>query len=151
MYVWIYLAIYFTKILPKISEILAYRALLHLFQLKISAGNLPPSWHLSTAMHSAGAVSGQEEIPHIQGQEQRNPSKMVRGVNSHLESNPIPARDAQRAQTNLICTRTQGLHRDWERTVFEHLLWKYGSAVVCRRDRGSGCGYGISPLGGGHH
>ena len=33
---------------------------------------------------------------------------MVGGVNSHLESNPIPARDAQRAQTNFVCTRTQG-------------------------------------------
>ena len=69
----------------------------------------------------------------------------------HLESNPIPARDAQRAQINLMCTRTQGPHRDWDRIVFEHLLWRYGSAVVCRRDRGSGCGDGISPLGGGHH
>ena len=26
-----------------------------------------------------------------------------------LESNPIPARDAQRAQTNLVCTRTKRL------------------------------------------
>ena len=35
-------------------------------------------------------------------------------------------------------------------TEFEHLLWRYGSAVDCRRDRGSGCsrlGYGINPLG----
>ena len=50
-----------------------------------------------------------------------------------------------------MCTRTQGPQRDWDRTVFEHLLQRYGSAVVCRRDRGSGCGDGISPLGGGHH
>ena len=38
--------------------------------------------------------------------------------------------------------------------MFECLLWKYGSAVACCRGRGSGCsrrGYGISPLGGGHH
>ena len=36
----------------------------------------------------------------------------------------------------------------------EHLLWRYGSAVDCRRSRGSGfssLGYGISPLGGGLH
>ena len=32
---------------------------------------------------------------------------MVGGANLHLESNPIPARDAQRAQSNLVCTRTQ--------------------------------------------
>ena len=40
-----------------------------------------------------------EERPHIEGQ--RNPSKIVGGANSRLESNPIPARDAQRAQTNM--------------------------------------------------
>ena len=50
---------------------------------------------------------GCEEIPHIQGQ-RRSPSKMVGGVNSHLESNPIPTTEAQRAQTNLVHTRTQG-------------------------------------------
>ena len=83
--------------------------------------------------------------------QRRSPSKMVGGANSHLESNPIPAGDVQRAQTNLVRTRTQGPHRDWDRTVFEHLLWRYRSAMVCRRDRGSGCGCGISPLGGGHH
>ena len=32
---------------------------------------------------------------------------MVGGANLHLESNPIPARDAQRAQMNLVHTRTQ--------------------------------------------
>ena len=34
------------------------------------------------------------------------------------------------------------------------LLWRYGSAVDCHRDRGSGYsrpGYGISPLRGGRH
>ena len=31
---------------------------------------------------------------------------MVGGVNSHLESNLIPTRDTQRAQTNLVHTRT---------------------------------------------
>ena len=40
----------------------------------------------------------QKKIPHVQGQ-RRSPSKMVGGAQSHLESNPIPARDAQRAQT----------------------------------------------------
>ena len=38
-----------------------------------------------------------------------------------------------------------------DRTVFEHLLCRYRMAVVCRRERASGYGYGISPLGGGHH
>ena len=56
----------------------------------------------------------------------------------HLESNPLPARNAQRAQTNLVHTRIQGAHRDWARTVFECLLQRYGSAVDCCRGRGSG-------------
>ena len=79
----------------------------------------------------------QKKIPHIQGQRNR-PSKMVGGVNSHLESNPVPARGAQRAQTNLVHTRTQGPHRDWDRTMFEHLWWRYGSAVDCHRGKALG-------------
>ena len=42
------------------------------------------------------------KIPHVQGQ-RRSPSKMVGGTKFVLDSNPIPARDTQRAQTNL-CT-----------------------------------------------
>ena len=57
-------------------------------------------WHWSSC----------EDIPHVQGQ--RNPRKMVGGANLHLVSNPIPARDTKRALTNLVCTRTQGPHRD---------------------------------------
>ena len=52
-----------------------------------------------------------EEDTHIEGQ-RRNPSKMVGGTKSRLESNPIRTRDTQRAQTNLVHTRTQGSHRD---------------------------------------
>ena len=72
----------------------------------------------------------------------------------HLESNPIPTGDAKMVQTNLVYIRTQGPYRDRDGTVFEHLLRRYGSAVACRRGRGSRCsrlGYGISPLGRGHH
>ena len=108
-------------------------------------------------MVGAGAVavwfwSNSEEISHIQGQ-RRSPSKMVGGVKSHLESNSIPPRDAQRAQTYLGRTRTQTSHKDWARTV-ECLLWRYRSAVDCCRNRGSGYsrpGYGISPHGGSSH
>ena len=32
------------------------------------------------------------------------PSKMTGGANSHLESNLIPTRDAQRAQKKTLCT-----------------------------------------------
>ena len=99
---------------------------------------------------SCVALKQPEEIPHDQGQ-RRSPNKMVGGVKSCLESNPIPTRDVQRAQTNLVPTRTQRPHRDWARTAFECLLWRYRSAVACRRDRVSGCsrpGCDISPLGG---
>ena len=92
-----------------------------------------------------------EEISHVQGQ-RRSPSKMVGGAKSHLESNPLPARDAQRAQTDLVCTKTQRPHRDWDRTVFGCLLRRYRSAVDCYSDRVSGCsrpGCGVSPFGGG--
>ena len=109
-------------------------------------------------LHSAGAAaalvwSDSEEITHVPGQ-RRSPRKAAGGAKSCLESNPIPSRDAQWAQTNLVGTRTQRPHRDWDRTVFECLLWRYGSAVDCCKGRGSGCsrpGYGISPLRGGCH
>ena len=52
-----------------------------------------------------------EEIPQAQEQ-RRSPSKMVGGAKSCLELNPIPTRNAQRAQTNFVCTRTQRPHRD---------------------------------------
>ena len=42
---------------------------------------------------------------------------MVGGAKLCLESNPIPAREAQRAQANLVHTRTQGPHRDRDRTL----------------------------------
>ena len=69
-----------------------------------------------------------EEISHVQGQ-RRSHSKMVGGAKLHLESNPIPARDVQRAQTYLAHTRTQRPHRDWDRTVFECFLRRYRSAL----------------------
>ena len=80
--------------------------------------------------------SHQKKIPHYKGQK-RSPSKMVGWAKSCLESNPKPTRDAQKAQKNLVHTRTQRPHRDWARIVFECLLWSYWSAVACLRGRGS--------------
>ena len=51
------------------------------------------------------------EIPHVQGQ-RGSPSKTVGGAKPLLESNPIPARDAQGAQTYLVWTVTLRAHRD---------------------------------------
>ena len=48
---------------------------------------------------------------------------------------------------------TRRHHRDWARSTFECLMWRYRSAVACSRGRGSGCsrpGCVISPLGGGY-
>ena len=54
-----------------------------------------------------------EEIPHIQGQ-RRSPSKTVGGAKSCLESTPYhpETKRAKRAQTYLVCTRTQRPNRD---------------------------------------
>ena len=109
------------------------------YSTKDVQGQRSPRKMVGTGVVAVLYWSSCEEILHVQGQ-RRSPSKTIGGGNSHLESNPIPARDAQRAHTNLVCTRTQRPHRDWDRTVSEHLLWRYGSAVVCCRDRGSGCG-----------
>ena len=80
---------------------------------------------------------------------------MVEGAKSRLESNPITTREAQRAQTK-SCTHQES-PKGWSQTclwVFEHLLWRYRSAMACCRGRDSRCsrpGCYISPLGGGHH
>ena len=95
-----------------------------------------------------------KRYPTSKGKGNKHPSKMVGGVKLCLESSPIPARDTQRAQTNFVRTRTQRPHRDWDRTVFEYLLWRFGLSVACCRGSSSGCsrpGCGISPLGGGRH
>ena len=48
-----------------------------------------------------------KKIPYVQ--EQRSgPNKMVGGAKSCLESNPIPARDAQRAQTETCVHQDPG-------------------------------------------
>ena len=74
-------------------------------------GQRSPSKMIGARVAAAWCWSDFEEIAHIQGQ-RRSPSKMVGGVKSQSESNPIPARDAQRAQTYLVRTRTQRPHRD---------------------------------------
>ena len=72
-------------------------------------------------------------------------------LESCLESNLIPTRDAWRAQTK-PCIHLETPQRISQTClwVFECPLWRYRSAVACHRGRGSGCsrsGYGISPLG----
>ena len=103
-------------------------------------------------MVAAWCCSNFEEIPHTQGQ-RRSLSKLVEGVKSHLESNPIlPETFGGLKQT--LCASAPRDPTVTPRTVFECLLWRYASAVDCHRAGALGCsrpGYGISPLGRGHH
>ena len=69
-------------------------------------GERSPSKMVGTGAVTLPCWSNFEEISHVQGQ-RRSPSKMAGGAKSHLESNPISTRDAQRAQTYLELTRTQ--------------------------------------------
>ena len=69
------------------------------YLLRVEGHARTPKYNLLLNIHRQENVeSHQKKIPHIQGQ-RKSPSKMVGGVKSHLESNPIPARDAWRAQT----------------------------------------------------
>ena len=95
-------------------------------------GQRSPSKPVSTGAVAVWCWSNFEEILHVQGQ-RRNHNEMVGGTKSPLESSPIPARDAQRAQTCFVHCRTQRPHRDWDRPVSKCLLRRYGSAVACHR------------------
>ena len=61
-------------------------------------------------------------------------------------------RDAWRAQTYLVCIRTQRPHRDWARTVSVRLLWRYRSAVAHYRvGCTEWCSACMGPFEGCHH
>ena len=111
------------------SRWLSRRMWAHIFLWGLQNYNLLLNKHRQESIGSPPT-----KIPHIQGQ-RRSPSKMGGGAKSHLDSNLLHTRDSQRAQISLVCTRdpteTQRPHRDWARTVFECLLWRYGSAVAC--------------------
>ena len=83
--------------------------------------------------------SHQRKMPHVQGK-RRSPNKEEEGAKSHLESNPISTRDAQRAQTKPVHTRTQRPNRDWVRSAFEFL------SVCCRDTRQQWPATGIGAL-----
>ena len=105
-----------SNFLEEISSLFHSIVFLYFFALITEEGFLTSpcySLELCIQISSAGAAAvwywnSYEEILHVQGQ--RSPSKMVGGVKLHLESNPIPARDAQRTQIYLVCTRTQRPH-----------------------------------------
>ena len=74
-------------------------------------GQRSPSKRVGDGVVAAQLSNNCKEIPHVQEQ-RRSPSKTVGGTKSCLKSNPILARNAQRAQPNLVCTKTQRPHRD---------------------------------------
>ena len=63
-------------------------------------GQRSPRKTVGTGAAAAWHWSDFEEIPNVQGQ-RISSNKMIGGVKLHLKSTLIPARDAQRAQTNL--------------------------------------------------
>ena len=71
-----------------------------------------PKLQLTAEQPSTGEcwIPPKKKIPHFQGQ-RRSPNKMVGGMKSHLESNPIPTRDTQRAQTKPT-VHSRRTHRD---------------------------------------
>ena len=81
--------------------------------------------------------SHQKETPHVQGQ-RRNPRKMVVGGEISFRITPYTRQRCLEGSNKLCGTGTQRPHRDWTRTVFVCLLWRYGSAGTCRRGGGSG-------------
>ena len=128
---YIYKKKYYSAIKRKASELvlMRWRNLEPIIQNEVSQKEknkyiLTVAWHRNNC----------EEIPHLQWQrspskmvgtgavaawcwnkgeaKRRSPDKMARGAKSRLESNSIPTRDALRAQTNLVHTRTQKPHRD---------------------------------------
>ena len=68
-------------------------------------------------------IPPKRDTPHPRAKEK--PQQDGRRGKIEFRITPLPARDAQRAQTNLVRTRTQRPHGDWARTVFEYLLWRY--------------------------
>ena len=76
---------------------------------------------------------------HVEEQ-RRSPNKMVGGTKSHLESNPIPARDTWRAQTKPCAPGPRHpTEAEPAQPGSECLLQTSLSAVACCRGRGSGC------------
>ena len=82
--------------------------------------------------------SSHEEIPHIQGQ-RRSPSKMVGRANLPLNQTPFPP-ETLRGLKQTLCAPGIRDPTDRDRTVIQRLLWRYGSAVVCRREGALGVG-----------
>ena len=70
-----------------------------------------------------------KKIPHFLGQRE-SPQKMVGGTKSHLESNPIPSRDAQKAQTKPCAHQDPGTPQETEPELFLS-VWMSPAWVSC--------------------
>ena len=90
---------------------------------------------------TVGQGSHQKNISHVQGQ-RRSPKKTVGGAKLTLESNPIPTRDAQRAQTKPCVHQDPGIPQDTEPDLPLSVLVSLAESragVTCYGDRDSGC------------
>ena len=115
------------SVMPSSHLILCHPLLLQNYCLKVPhvQGQRIPSKTVGAGAVAVMHWRNCDQIPHVQGQ-RRSPGKTVGGAKSHLEANPVPSREAQWAQTNLVCTRSQRPQRDWDRTVVGCLLRRYG-------------------------
>ena len=111
-----------------------------------------------TTIHKGMLDPVKKDTPHLRAKEK--PSKTVGGAKLHLESNLIPTREAQRAQTKPCAHQDPGPTRDWARPAFEGLSvscrgmgeqWPVaGTAALAAADlRGTACDRSL--LGVGHH
>ena len=105
-------------------------------------------------------IPPKKKIPMSKGKGEAPASKIVGGAKSHLEPNPIPARDTQRAQTKLCVRQNPETPQRLCRPGFECL--NVSCRGTARQQPTAGAGalgaatlayrpYGISPLGKGHH
>ena len=81
------------------------------------------------------------------------PQQHSRRVKITFRANPIPTRDAWRAQTKPCAQQETPAETEPDLSLSVCLLQRYRSAVACHRGRGSGCNSlwcGINPLGGSH-
>ena len=83
----------------------------NLWKETLKPGHLVPQGRLMGQLLDRGPT--EKNISHIQGK-RRSPNKMVGGVKLTLESNPIPTRDAQRAQTKPCVHQDPGTPQETE-------------------------------------
>ena len=134
-----------SNFLEEISSLSHSIFFLYFFALITEEGFLISPWYslelciqmsISFLSSSVWPWSDFDEIPHIQLQ-RRSPGKMVGGVKSCLESNPIDARDAQRAQTKPCA------HQEIPQKLSQTCLWVFECLLQAQVSSGLPKGQGL--------